>query len=75
MKQKQDESGADRQKHGAAGGDTDSIRNAILEEAVIVCKFNFILKVKSNILWFHCNFYVGRSAPHSVSVVQHFLVN
>ncbi|KAG8647199.1 probable helicase MAGATAMA 3 isoform X2 [Manihot esculenta] len=37
VKQKQDESGADRQKHGAAGGDTDSIRNAILEEAVIVC--------------------------------------
>ncbi|KAJ9184340.1 hypothetical protein P3X46_004072 [Hevea brasiliensis] len=35
VKQKQDEFAADK-KHGAAGGDIDSIRNAILEEAVIV---------------------------------------
>ncbi|XP_050228879.1 probable helicase MAGATAMA 3 [Mercurialis annua] len=36
VKQKQSESAADKQKHGAVGGDTDSIRTAILDEAVIV---------------------------------------
>uniref|UniRef100_A0A2P2LL90 Uncharacterized protein MANES_09G064900 n=1 Tax=Rhizophora mucronata TaxID=61149 RepID=A0A2P2LL90_RHIMU len=36
VKQKQDESAAEKQKHGASGGDTDSIRASILEEAVIV---------------------------------------
>ncbi|CAK7328439.1 unnamed protein product [Dovyalis caffra] len=34
VKQKQGESAGDKQKHGAAGGDTDSIRAAILEESV-----------------------------------------
>ncbi|KAJ8768098.1 hypothetical protein K2173_021038 [Erythroxylum novogranatense] len=36
VKQKQADSAADKQKHGASGGDTDSIRVSILEEAVIV---------------------------------------
>ncbi|XP_025013172.1 probable helicase MAGATAMA 3 isoform X2 [Ricinus communis] len=36
VKQKQGESAADKQKHGAVGGDTDTIRTAILDEAVIV---------------------------------------
>ncbi|KAG6741531.1 hypothetical protein POTOM_054793 [Populus tomentosa] len=36
VKQKQGESASDKQKHRTAGGDTDSIRAAILEESVIV---------------------------------------
>jgi senataxin len=40
VKQKQGESASDKQKHRTAGGDTDSIRAAILEESVIVCKSN-----------------------------------
>ncbi|KDP29174.1 hypothetical protein JCGZ_16563 [Jatropha curcas] len=37
VRQKQGDTAVDKQKHGAGGGDTDSIRTAILEEAVIVC--------------------------------------
>ncbi|XP_065856347.1 probable helicase MAGATAMA 3 [Euphorbia lathyris] len=36
VKQKHGEAAVDKQKHGGAGGDTDSIRTAILDEAVIV---------------------------------------
>ena len=46
VKQKQSESAADKQKHGAVGGDTDSIRTAILDEAVIVCEFKTSLGSK-----------------------------
>ncbi|CAL1385468.1 unnamed protein product [Linum trigynum] len=36
VRQKQSESAAEKQKHGAAGGDIDNIRSSILDEAVIV---------------------------------------
>ncbi|KAH9752047.1 putative helicase MAGATAMA 3 [Citrus sinensis] len=37
VEQKRDDSAADKQKHGATRKDRDSIRSAILNEAVIVC--------------------------------------
>ena len=43
MKQKQDSMSADKDKHGAPQRDKDSIRAAILDEAVIVCNFFLVL--------------------------------
>jgi hypothetical protein len=51
VKQKQGESASDKQKHRTAGGDTDSIRAAILEESVIVCKSNCLESGS----WHHVN--------------------
>lgn len=47
MKQKQESMNADKEKHGAPGRDKDSIRAAILDEAVIVCNFFLVVKVKA----------------------------
>lgn len=43
MKQKLESMEADKERYGAAGSDKDSIRAAILEQAVIVCIFYFLL--------------------------------
>lgn len=37
---------ADKEKHGAPGRDKDSIRAAILDEAVIVCNICLVLEAK-----------------------------
>lgn len=42
MKQKHESMESERDRHGAAGRDNDSIRAAILEQAVIVCFFYFM---------------------------------
>lgn len=43
VKQKQESMEVAKDRQGAAGRDMDSIRAAILEEAVIVCKFVLFL--------------------------------
>lgn len=47
VEQKRDDSAADKQKHGSTRKDRDSIRTAILNEAVIVCNFSLVLKLNS----------------------------
>lgn len=43
VKQKHESMEAEKDRFGAAGSDKDSIRDAILEQAVIVCEFYFVL--------------------------------
>lgn len=80
----------DKERCGGAGKDRDSVRAAILEEAVIVCNFTlclFIKKIKiknkneklvSVALIGLCllvTVFILRSSPHLVSVVQLCSVN
>ena len=46
LKQKNESMEADKERFGAAGKDRDSVRAAILEEAVIVCNFTLCLFIK-----------------------------
>ena len=76
VEQKRDDSAADKQKHGATRKDRDSIRSAILNEAVIVSYFSLMLKFNQYVIFSIVNFcFIGRSAPPLVSVVQHYSVN
>ena len=49
MKQKHESMEVDKERSGAAGKDRDSVRAAILEEAVIVCNFTIVCNIQ--LLW------------------------